>query len=431
VAAFHRRLDAQLAELESQELGLWDADRLARLYQGLERELTQKWDVPLANDFFAMVAFGVLGALLGKWKAGMEASKINDLLCGEGGMVSAEPARRLEAMARKIQARPELRRTFALGDAQAWSALREDRELGPDCLAYIRRFGERVANELKLETVTLSQEPAALAGMLRHHVDRELPPESSAGSREAALRGAAEAELFAGLGPLKAFLLRRVLGAARRMIKNRENLRFERTRAFAVVRRLFLGIGARLAEGGALKDKRDVFYLTRDELLGALDGRGAGAGLAALVQARRAEFDSYSSAEAPPERFVTRGPLCLAVLPQAPRFEASSESLKGLACCPGLVKGRVRLVHDPSQAGELKGKILVAARTDPGWTLLFPAASGLLVERGSLLSHSAIVARECALPCIVSIPGLLRELKEGDLVEMDGAQGTVRILERA
>lgn len=70
-----------------------------------------------------------------------------------------------------------------------------------------------------------------------------------------------------------------------------------------------------------------------------------------------------------------------------------------------------------------------ARQTDPGWVVLFPAAAGLLVERGSLLSHSAIVSRELRLPCIVSLPGISGTLKTGDLVEMDGAAGTVRILE--
>jgi pyruvate,water dikinase len=72
------------------------------------------------------------------------------------------------------------------------------------------------------------------------------------------------------------------------------------------------------------------------------------------------------------------------------------------------------------------GEILVAERTDPGWVMLFPAASGLLVERGSLLSHSAIVARELGIPAVVSIAGLTRWLATGDMVEMDGRAGTVR-----
>jgi pyruvate,water dikinase len=100
--------------------------------------------------------------------------------------------------------------------------------------------------------------------------------------------------------------------------------------------------------------------------------------------------------------------------------------LKGTGCCPGVVRAPVRVVRDPREAVGLAGHILVAERTDPGWTLLFPAVAGLLVQRGSLLSHSAIVAREMALPCVVGIPGLLQTLADGEVVEMDGTTGVVR-----
>jgi len=89
----------------------------------------------------------------------------------------------------------------------------------------------------------------------------------------------------------------------------------------------------------------------------------------------------------------------------------------------------VRVITDPRNAKLKAGEILVAERTDPGWIMLFPSASALLVERGSLLSHSAIVAREMGIPAIVSISGVTRWLKNGDWVEMDGSRGTVRRIE--
>ncbi|MGH7323969.1 MAG: PEP-utilizing enzyme, partial [Candidatus Rokuibacteriota bacterium] len=77
----------------------------------------------------------------------------------------------------------------------------------------------------------------------------------------------------------------------------------------------------------------------------------------------------------------------------------------------------------------LRGQILVAERTDPGWVPLYPSCSGLLVERGSPLSHSAVVARELGLPTIVGISGgLLHKLETGCRVRMDGGTGEVRIL---
>lgn len=81
-----------------------------------------------------------------------------------------------------------------------------------------------------------------------------------------------------------------------------------------------------------------------------------------------------------------------------------------------------------NEVSDLGGEILVAERTDPGWVFLYPSASGILVERGSPLSHSAIVAREMGKPIIVNIPNLTARIKSGDEVEMDGGRGTVRLL---
>jgi pyruvate,water dikinase len=90
-----------------------------------------------------------------------------------------------------------------------------------------------------------------------------------------------------------------------------------------------------------------------------------------------------------------------------------------------MVRGRVRCVVDPVGAEVERGEILVAARTDPGWILLFPAAAAILVERGSLLSHAAIVARELGIPAVVGVPGLMGWLADGDEVWCDGSTGEV------
>src|ERR1700722_2876528 len=105
--------------------------------------------------------------------------------------------------------------------------------------------------------------------------------------------------------------------------------------------------------------------------------------------------------------------------------------LRGVGCCPGIVRGRARVILDPQSATPEPGEILVARRTDPGWITLFSAAAGLLVEFGSLLSHSAIVTREMGIPSIVAIPNLTKQVKTGDLVEMDGSRGTVKIVTHA
>ena len=187
----------------------------------------------------------------------------------------------------------------------------------------------------------------------------------------------------------------------------------------------------RLRADGVLADTDDVFYLEIAEIFAAWEGTGTTSDLATLAHQRRTEFDAYHAAAAPPDRFVTRGPLSRNVELEATAVtQISASDLKGSGACPGHVIGRARVVLDPRQARIEPGEILVARQTDPGWVVLFPAAAGLLVERGSLLSHSAIVSRELRLPCIVSVPGLTEIIKTGDMIEMDGAAGTIVILEK-
>jgi phosphohistidine swiveling domain-containing protein len=217
---------------------------------------------------------------------------------------------------------------------------------------------------------------------------------------------------------------------ARKRVRDRENLRFERTRLFGMIRRLFLEAGRRLQAIGRLDDARDIFYVELGEILAFSDGTATSTDLRSLAALRKKEFGQYRDGPIPANRFETRGPVYYAQTYRSNEpsgaLEAGGEERKGLGCCPGVARGVARVVRDPKQARLTSGCILVADHTDPGWIMLFPSASGLLVERGSLLSHSAIVARELGIPAVISIPGLLDWLRDGDEVELDGAAGIVR-----
>ena len=102
--------------------------------------------------------------------------------------------------------------------------------------------------------------------------------------------------------------------------------------------------------------------------------------------------------------------------------------LKGTPCSPGVVVGQARVVNTVDEAQNLNGEILITARTDPGWVPLYPLCSGLAIERGSLLLHSAVVARELGLPTIVGISGgLMKRIKTGMQVKLEGGKGTLTI----
>jgi pyruvate,water dikinase len=202
---------------------------------------------------------------------------------------------------------------------------------------------------------------------------------------------------------------------------------------------VFVELGRRLAALGALEEPRDVFYLTAQEALSFVEGTAATARIGELAALRKREFAAYREGPAPADRFETRGVVYVAnpftASAKKPGAEnknvaVDGETRNGLACCPGVVRARARVVLDPRGVGLAPGEILVAQRTDPGWVMLFPSASGLIVEHGSLLSHSAIVARELGLPAVVALDGATEWLRTGDEIELDGAAGTVRRLQK-
>jgi pyruvate,water dikinase len=434
VRGFHRRVEAAL--VGRPELSSLPADALVEEYRLLVDRLITRWDAPLINDFFAMIFYGVLRKQCASWCGDETETLQNDLLCASGGMVSTEPAERLQRMARLIRDDEEFIYVLRTGQTRDIVAAMQRRgEFRKHYESYLQKFGERCSEELKLESSTLHDDPLMLLRAVGSLAFQGARSTTSCGA-EQNLRHDAEARADEALRsrPLRRIIFNGVLYQARRTIRNRENLRLERTRVFGRVRRIFVELGARMHDIGALGDPRDIFYLHVDEVLGFVEGSGIAGDLTNLVTLRRAEFDGYASEDPPPDRFETHGIVQndLSFLNRTRSGETlSGDTRKGTGCCPGRVSGQVRVISDPRTAVLSQGEILVAERTDPGWIMLFPFAAGLLVERGNLLSHSAIVAREMGIPAIVAIEGVTRWLSDGDAVEFDGATGVIRKVAKA
>jgi pyruvate,water dikinase len=486
IRRFYRRLDAALGAPAPDLSGL-RADELVAYYRSLECQLITRWDAPLLNDLFAMAFYGLLRQLAVSWCDDAAGTLQNDLLSGAGGMISAEPAARVRQMAALAAPDPDLVSVLcadSLGAIQRALVTRAEFRAAYD--AYLGKFADRCLEELKLESPTLRDDPLPLLRAVGHLAQRGACLYCTTGwtkdtdDRESGEQGGggagAEREVrAAGVGvpgsrssvaidnrpaspwrsrtgvesprrlaerrvagalkrhPLRRICFRWVLAGARRRVRDRENLRFERTRVFGRVRSIFVELGRRFHVLDLLAAPRDIFYLEVEEALGYVEGTATATDLMALVALRQAEFARYRALEPPPDRFATRG-----IVYQGNAFQdtpsgedavgdggAEGDRRQGIGCCPGVVRGRVRVVRDPKGARLENGEILVAERTDPGWIMLFPAAAGVLVEHGSLLSHSAIVARELGIPTVVALAAVTRWLADGDWVELDGSAGTV------
>jgi pyruvate,water dikinase len=432
---FYARLDAALAESDADIEDL-SAPQLAARYRRLETRLLERWDAPLINDFLCMIAFGASRKAMEAWAGADGLALHSDIMIGQGDIVSAEPARRIREMGDRARGRTGLIDRLAAGDVEA---VRGDAALAPLFDSYIARFGDRCTEELKLESVTLHEDPRQLLSAVA--------AAARAAPRAGRVEGGAEGEtagtdrrmraLFAGR-PFRRMAASGLMAWAKARVRDRENLRFERTRLFGRVRRIVRASGRRLTGAGVLGAETDVFLLTVEEWLGAVEGGAPDRNLKALVELRRAEMQQDLARADPPERLTIRGGFLIGLsgaeagaAADADGGEASDAVRTGQPCCAGVVTARVRVVADPRVEALEAGEILVARHTDPGWIAVFANASGVIAERGSLLSHSAIVAREMGVPCVVALKGVTGWLRTGDLVRLDGGTGRVEKLEAA
>ena len=239
-------------------------------------------------------------------------------------------------------------------------------------------------------------------------------------------------------------------------IAGREKSRLNRSRVYGMVRLIFTKLGESYVREGLLDDKNDIFYLTIDEAF-------------ALAERKREKADKGSEAgkshEAGEEREVDKGHeagktdmrklvaarkeeyLLYEKLPAYSRLifeekeydkrhrsinsyqkKMDGSYLQGIPCSKGVVTGEALVIKSISDAKNVKDKILVTKMTDPGWVFLLATAKGVLSEKGSLLSHTAIISRELKVPSIVGVENLMDTIKTGDIIRMDAGTGKVEIV---
>ena len=199
------------------------------------------------------------------------------------------------------------------------------------------------------------------------------------------------------------------------------------------VRRVVLEVGRRLARNGGVVAADDVFHLRLEEL-GDLS-----ADLRAVVAERKQELERFSTVASPPVLGTLPpgpppdDPISRAVTKMfggQPPESASPDVFHGMAGSPGVARGRARIIRSLAEGEAFQhGEVLVAPTTAPPWTPLFARAAAIVTDAGGILSHCAVVAREYSIPAVVGTKRATAMLRDGQLIEVDGTSGTVRIVE--
>jgi phosphohistidine swiveling domain-containing protein len=422
---FLRGFDAVYERFDAHDYASMPADEVYRHFVAAECGLLARWGRTAVLDQVLCLSYGALHALTDRWLPLAPPWFRWQVVTVDGQVESALPVRRMTELAEAVAADPELaslvRRHTTLdglraarGERAAWLRRELDR--------YLEEFGDRNANELKLEEPDLREDPTTLLCLLRDAV-----AELDAGERAPASGADAESYLDSRLRGWRRWVYERVRRRVRGALRDRERVRLARTRAFGMARRLLTAIGRDLADIGALRHPRDVFFLRLEELRGVFGGTVAHRELRPLAELRRRQQDEQRRMPGPPPRFTTTGSVYWSAwqpdLPE-PASGGSASVLRGTGCSPGVATGEARVVDRPREVGS---GVVVAYRTDPGWIGVLGTASALLVERGSPLTHVAVVARELGVPTVVQIPDLTRRVRTGMALTVDGGRGTVTI----
>jgi pyruvate,water dikinase len=394
-------------------------------------------------DFFAMSFHGFLGKFcqlhFGEQGTGIQ----NQLIQAIPNLISSQPVLSMHALVMDIRNNASLSALFQEKDPSViWERVRREVQwqfFYEHVDLYLQNWGYRCSGELMLTHLNYIEDPASLMSLLKQMLalpDYDPAKKMREKHTEAlAVRAQFRRKLWMkywyrpGKLLLHLFLLKYLIGQACKGISSRERVRLKQAQLYFGLKRSLQSIGREWRKSGFLDSEMDILYFTYQELAEHLSASGLlGSEVKSLIAMRKKLWEEQVKNQYPDDFYTREG-----------RYEKVSEvvskenqhtdgQLAGLCACGGIIKGRVKVLENVLEAGKLEqGDILVTRQTDPGWVTVFPLISGLIVERGGMLSHGAIVSREFGIPAIVGVHEATLRLKDGDQITLNANMGIIII----
>jgi phosphohistidine swiveling domain-containing protein len=283
--------------------------------------------------------------------------------------------------------------------------------------AFLARYGYHGPREGDIAATVWRENPEPVRRLLERYRHKDDPHTIERAQIERL--GQLERRFISGLRPRRRPLAHAALSLARRYIPLRGVGKVAFLQGVDITRAAARRLGQLHAETGDLRHREDIFFLTRDDLR-----RAWPADAADLARQRRRYHEHYLTLDLPE---IWQGDPA----PRPADIALAVDTITGIPASPGVVEGRVRIVLDPADAAVEEGDILVARHTDPAWASLMFISAGLVSDIGGLMSHTAVVARELGIPCVVNTRSATRSLRTGDRIRLDGTAGTIHVLDSA
>ncbi len=215
----------------------------------------------------------------------------------------------------------------------------------------------------------------------------------------------------------------------------REKAIFYMGLAWSVLRPFSLELGRRLIEVGTLRKETDIFYLTNDQLQQAVDALGNNQNLPSLRDQAKDQYNLREWRKRLDQPAAIPEENQLSWVGNDKSFDTikintkEAEIISGFAVSPGTTRGIASVIMSPDEFDRMQpDTILVCPLTTPAWTQLFPYASALVTDIGSITAHGSIVAREFGIPAVLGTGNATRLIKHGQEIEVDGDTGKVTLV---
>jgi len=293
--------------------------------------------------------------------------------------------------------------------------------------AFLDKYGMRCVGEIDVTRPRWSERPTTLVPVILGNIKNFEPGAGERrfeqGRQEAWNKEQEVLERLQALpdGERKAEEARRMIDRVRTFIGYREYPKYGMVSRYFVYKQALLEEAERLVQAHVLREKEDIFYLTFQELHNVVRANQVDD---QLIHERKDAFRSYQ-ALTPPRVLTSDGEVIAGAYR---RVDVPAGALVGLPVSAGIIEGRARVIHDMAEADLEAGDILVTAYTDPSWSPLFVAITGLVTEVGGLMTHGAVIAREYGLPAVVGVEQATRLIRNGQRIRVHGTDGYVEIL---
>jgi len=378
--------------------------------------------IPLFNDFTSSIFNRLCRVLAKKMIPGNGEQLYNDLLSSREDLESSKAIYSLIDLAEIVSKDPELQNYLA-------SDYNPDPRFMPffDKLRlHFDRYGDRSQWEMKMEVPTARENPLTTIKLILDYAKANMSRQQQRQhEKEKSQNAKSEFKKQFFRKPILSLLFWPLFKKCTEALSFREDSRFDRVRIKGLSRKLFLKLGQVLTEKDLIHNPNDIFYLTFDEILSLFHDSYGPCYWKDLIDLRIKHLSQFKDLRLP-DRILTNDLISVKKFNLTAEI-ASLNSIKGIPCSGGMIEAECIVVTDLNTAPSLNGKILVAERTDPAWGYFFVGVKGIIIEKGSMLSHAAIISRELGIPCIINVKNATHILRSGMQIKMNGDTGEVQV----